>query len=597
MTDALKHRGPDDQGIKTFPHVALGQRRLAIIDLSPGGHQPMSYDQNRYWITFNGEIYNYQEIKKKLLAKGYRFSNQSDTEVILAAYQAYGEKCLQHFQGMFAFALYDRQEKVLFAARDRLGKKPFKYYFDGKNFVFASEVKSILQHPAVRAVTDFDALRQYMYWGFVPSPKTGFMHIAKLPAGHYLLLKDNQLKVKRYWQLSFEPNYDRSEKETAEELRSLIENAVKLRLISDVPVGAFLSGGIDSTIVVGIMSQLIDQPVRTFTIGVKGWENDETEAAEKTAKKFHTKHKTLQAKLDVKSVLPKIVKAYDEPFADSSAIPSYAVSQLAKKHVTVALNGDGGDENFLGYSNYETFLFTQKYHFLSPVFSLAHGMLKPWQNQLYQSPLYQRALRISHIMKDNPYIAYPLYARGYSNYIQGEAFDISDQLDTYAEFTSGLPTHPSLTVNDILYHDLTKVLPDGLMTKIDIATMQFGLEGRSPLLDHKVVEFAATIPWEMKYKNGQTKYILREAFADIIPKHVAHLPKRGFVPPMNTWLKHELRETLFSRLTNPDHQLFSLVDFDAVQQILKWHNEDIADYSPQLWKFLMLALWFEEWIE
>lgn len=595
VNNTISHRGPDDEGIEIFPRASLTQRRLAIIDLSPGGHQPMSYARGRYWITFNGEIYNYQELKRKLEAKGYRFRSQSDTEVILAAYDSYQENCVRHLRGMFALAIYDKKEHVLFAARDRLGKKPFKYYVDKDKFVFASELKAILKHPFVPREIDPDAIRQYLYWGFVPSPKTGFKHIAKLPPAHYLVLRDGKLTVKRYWDVKFEPNYDRTEKETAEQLRELVEESVRLRLISDVPVGAFLSGGIDSTIVVGTMAKLLGQPVRTFTIGVKGWENDESVAASQTAKIFGTQHSTFHVTPDVRDVLPKIVRAYDEPFADSSAIPSYYVSQLARKHVTVALNGDGGDENFFGYSNYETFMFTQRNHWLSPAFAAAHALLKPCQVRFYHNRLYQRMLRVSHIMKDDPFVAYPLYARGYSNYADVAELDKIGQLDPAEEFRRFLPKNPSGTANDVLYHDLHSTLPDGLMTKIDIATMQHGLEGRAPLLDHRLVEFAATIPLELKYHHNQTKYILRKAFADLLPQHVAILPKRGFVPPTGQWLKTTLRPTVRQKLENKNHEIFSFVNFDQTQNLVRWHGEGIADYSTNLWKLLMLALWLEEY--
>lgn len=595
VNDAIAHRGPDDIGIEIFPKAALTQRRLAIIDLSPGGHQPKPYARGQYWITFNGEIYNFQEIKDRLRKKGYKFQSQSDTEVILAAYDAYKEKCLQHLRGMFAFALYDKKEHVLFAARDRLGKKPFKYYLDDDKFVFASEVKAILAHPGVSREIDPDALRQYLYWGFVPSPKTGFQHIAKLPPAHYLTLQDGKLSVKRYWDVKFEPDYDRSEEETASQLRELVEESVRLRLISDVPVGAFLSAGIDSTIVVGTMAKFLDKPVRTFTIGVKGWENDESQAAAETARIFGTNHKAFHVTPNVKEVLPKIVKAYDEPFADSSAIPSYYVSQLARKHVTVALNGDGGDENFFGYSNYETFLFTQRHQSTRPLFAAAYSTLKPFEKMFYRHPLYQRMLRVSHIMKYDPFSSYPLFARGYCNYADINDFDAGKKLNIRSEFQRFLPRDRSSTANDILFHDFHSTLPDGLMTKIDIATMQHGLEGRAPLLDHKLVEFAATIPLELKYKGGQTKYILRKAFADLLPRHVVNLPKRGFVPPTGQWLRTTLRSTMRKRLSNPEHQVFSFLDFATTQQLLEWHDQSIADYSPHLWKFFMLALWFEEY--
>jgi len=598
MTDSLSHRGPDDDGIESFGSFGFGQRRLAIIDLSPKGHQPMSYDSKRYWITFNGEIYNYSELRSRLVSKGYRFHSQSDTEVILAMYAHYKEKCVQYFNGMFAFAIFDRKEQTLFAARDRLGKKPFKYFLSADVFIFASEIKALFTQPEVPKVVDKDAISSYMYWGFVPSPKTGFKDIFKLPPGHYLTLKNKKLTIKQYWSVTVNPNSTLSIDESKETLRSLLESSVSLRMIADVPLGSFLSGGIDSCVVTGIMSKQSTQPVRTFTVGASRWGMDERADAKLSSEFHHTEHTELEIKPKVTSDLIKtLVNAYDEPFGDSSAIPSYFVSQLARKHVTVALNGDGGDESFFAYSNHTTLAFINRMQALRLPASLLHTILRPFSDQALHHPLLQRILRVSHLLGQQPLDGYSLYARGYTNGIDMNDLwnDATNHLDT--EIRSHLPTNSEDTISRVLTMDLSTILPDGLMTKMDIASMQWALEGRSPLLDYRVVEFAATLPLHFKLHNNETKWILKEACSDLIPPSIRNLPKRGFVLPVNEWMKSTLRPQFDAAFQNSNHPMYEVLNFDTTKKMYAYHQQGVADYSAQLWKFFMLSKWYENFFE
>lgn len=594
MTDSLSHRGPDDDGVEALESCGLGQRRLAIIDLSPKGHQPMSYDSKRYWITFNGEIYNYLELRSLLLKKGYRFTSQSDTEVILAMYAQYNEKCVEYFNGMFAFAIYDKKKKTLFAARDRMGKKPFKYYFSSNTFIFASEIKALFTQPEVPKEVDEEAISSYIYWGFVPSPRTGFKAIYKLPPGHYLILQNKKLTIKPYWSVTVDPTSSLSVEEAKSQLRTLLESSVSLRMIADVPLGSFLSGGIDSCVVTGLMNKLSDHPVRTFTVGASQWGMDERADA-RISSQFHgTRHMELEIKPNVnEALIHRLVTAYDEPFGDSSAIPSYFVSQLARKHVTVALNGDGGDESFFAYSNHTTLAFIKRMHALSLPANLVYRLLRPFTSQAVMHPLVQRVLRVSHLLSQQSLDGYSLYARGYTNGIDMNELwnDATNQLEK--ELASRLPHTATDDISKVLSLDLSTILPDGLMTKMDIASMQWALEGRSPLLDYRIVEFAASLPLEYKYHNHETKWILKEACNDLIPPLIRSLPKRGFVLPVNEWMKTTLRKQFDQAFLSTNHPMFSILNFDTTKKMYDYHQRGVADYSAQLWKLFMLSKWYD----
>lgn len=373
MGKALHHRGPDDSGsyLSRERKVGLSFRRLAIIDLSEKGHQPMNY-KNRYWIVFNGEIYNFQEKRTELEREGYLFTSHSDTEVILALYDKYGTDCLVHLRGMFAFTIYDEQTGVLFCARDRVGKKPFKYYQDGEVFIFASELKAILTQPEYKKEPDFVAIHHYLTYQYCPAPLTGFKNIKKLEPGHFLLLntRTGQLQKECYWKLDYTKKLHLSEKKWIKLIREKLSESVRIRMISDVPLGAFLSGGVDSSAVVAYMTEHSKEPIKTFSIGFKEEKFNELPYAKKIAKQFNTRHTEFIVESKAIEILPMLVKQYEEPYADPSALPTFYLSKLTREHVTVALNGDGGDENFAGYNSYQIFKWTLLYEPLSFFHSL-----------------------------------------------------------------------------------------------------------------------------------------------------------------------------------------------------------------------------------
>lgn len=591
MVSAIAHRGPDDEGIETFENVGLGHRRLSIIDLSKKGHQPMSYLRGRYYIVFNGEIYNFMELKSNLIRKGYKFTSKTDTEVILALYDLYGNKMVSRLRGMFSFAIYDRKKEVLFAARDRLGQKPFKYFFDGSVFIFASELKAILTQPEVSKKTDLKSLGLYMYWGYIPSPATGFKNIFKLPAAHYLELKGKQLTVKKYWDLSFGSKAIDYESSLGK-LQSKLDESVKLRMIADVPVGAFLSGGIDSTIIVGLMARHAKHKINTYTVGFSGWDNDESAIAKQTADFFNTQHTQITIDPKISKVIDDVATAYEEPFGDVSAIPSYYINKEAKKHITVVLNGDGGDENFIGYSNYTTFLDTKKYLALSPLFAILHKIMSASGSNYFRDDAFgQRLLRTSDILGRSKWSSYLSYNRGYLNYFDAKKMyrkNLANSIDEFSSIVSGLTTSD---INKILYFDLNSTLPDSLMTKMDIASMQFGVETRSPFLDHELVQLAASFPTNFKYRDGNTKVILRDAFKDLIPEHVLNLPKRGFVIPIADWLKEKDGVRLLKELAVSNNKVYKILNHDTIEQMIHMHLNGVQDYSNHLWRAIMLQKW------
>lgn len=599
MSTAISHRGPDSHGQQLFGHAGFGHRRLAIIDLSTQGHQPMSYLNKRYWITFNGEIYNYQQLKDTLIKKGHRFHSKTDTEVILALYHEYGPASVKKIRGMFAFAIYDTQSKTLFAARDRLGQKPFKYYLDDRVFIFASELKAILTQPEVKTKLDPAAIQQYLYWGYVPSPKTGFSSLKKLPAGHSLLIKEGKCTITRYW--DYTPTGSITDPHEAGELiRKTLTESVKMRLMSDVPLGAFLSGGIDSTIIVGLMSQLAAEPIHTYTVGFDGWANDESAAAKITAALHKTDHTTLQLTPKIGSAIDAIAQAYEEPFGDVSAIPSYAISQAAKEHVTVVLNGDGGDENFIGYSNYTTFLDTSNYTQLWPLLAVMDQVLKKNslgknQSGMYHSSFLRRVQRITDILGQPRFDSYLKYARGYLNVFSFNQLFSESGYDPIDDFRQIVSKQTPSEIEAITYLDLHTVLPDGLMPKVDIASMQFGLETRAPFLDHKLVEAAAKIHPSLKYHQGTTKHILREAFADLIPPEIAQLPKRGFVIPVEEWLASSEGRARLKKVTTQTSPLYPFLNQKTISDMANIQLSGTENMSFMLWRIIMLDSWLRSY--
>lgn len=604
MCNAIKHRGPDDSGIYISPdqRVGLGHRRLAIIDLSPLGHQPMRY-LDRYQIVFNGEIYNFQEKRDMLEKDGYTFASHSDTEVILALYDKYREKCLDHLRGMFAFALYDEQEQILFCARDRVGKKPFKYFFDDTVFLFASELKAILTQPEYERAPDYEAIHHYLTLQYVPAPLTGFRDIKKLPPAHFLRLDIRQKKmaIERYWQLNYSKKLALSEKEWCQRIREKLEEAVKLRLIADVPLGAFLSGGVDSSAIVALMSKLSDQPVKTFSIGFKEEKYNELPYARMVAEAFKTNHTEFVVEPHAIEVLPMLVRQYEEPFADSSALPTYYVSKLTREHVTVALNGDGGDENFAGYTRYAAF---QSSLFLEHFSWLARFIGEPitrFLATIFKTTFFDRLYRLTKSLSVDyreRYMGFTSYfTNEQKNHLYTEIFreKISNE-NTYSLIGKQfLASGSQNRTEQAVYADFATYLPEDLLTKVDIATMSVALEGRSPFLDHEFLELTAQIPFHLKIKGlNNKKYILKEAFANILPPTVMHRPKMGFGVPIDAWFRNELKNYSQEKLLQGTLVSRGLFRTEAIQEILDAHASTNVNYSPQIWALLTLELWFEE---
>jgi len=615
MVDVLRHRGPDDEGTycaelrappghDSVPGVALGHRRLSIIDRA-GGHQPLSSEDGSVWVVFNGEIYNYRALRQRLEGTGHRFRSASDTEVLVHLYEDDGPAMLGRLNGMFALALWDGRRGRLLLARDRLGKKPLVYCQQPDRLLFASQLKSLLEVPDVPRQIDPQALDEYLTYQYVPHPRTIFRQVWKLPPGHYAEYCDGRLEVRPYWQPDFQAEHPREPREYAAELRELLTSAVSLRLQSEVPLGALLSGGIDSTIVVGLMRQMTDGPVKTFSIGFPVPEYDETRYARDVARQFQTEHQEFRVEPDALGILPQLVWHYDEPFADSSAVPTWYVSHLARRHVTVALTGDGGDELFAGYPRYRAVWLAQGFDRLPRLVRwLLAGRFWQW---LPASPrqkcLRRRWKRFVQAVNLPP-------TRRYLEWIA--IFNEARRADLYTEeFIAGLPPADPLeflaeaaarargrdAVTTMSLADLRTYLPCDLMTKVDVASMAHGLECRQPFLDYRVVELTAGMPVDLKFRLGHGKRILRQAFADLLPRRVRRRRKMGFGVPLDHWFRHELRPFVQDVLLDGralDRGYFRPA---AVRQLVDEHQQGRADHSAGLWALLVLELWQRQWVD
>ncbi len=607
MTDAIKHRGPDDGGAYLSPDkkVGLGHRRLAIIDLSPLGRQPMRY-LDRYEIVFNGEIYNFQEKRAELLRGGYAFTSHSDTEIILALFDKYREKCLEHLRGMFAFAIYDEHEKTLFAARDRVGKKPFKYFFDGNTFLFASELKAILTQPEYTREPDYEAIHHYLTLQYVPAPMTGFKGIKKLEPAHFLSLnlRTKELKKERYWKLDYSKKLDLPESEWKKQILETLDEATRLRMIADVPIGAFLSGGIDSSAIVAMMARHSEKPIKTFSIGFQEEKYNELPYARMIAKKFKTDHTEFIVKPHAIEILPMLVKQYEEPYADSSALPTYLVSQLTREHVTVALNGDGGDENFAGYTRYAAFQvsnFLDHFDFLNRI---AGKPLTKFLARNIRNTFFERLHRFSKSLSVDYRKRYLSYTAYFTNEQKSSLYteEFKQQIwkdDTYDIIASRfLESGSKNRTEQAVYADFVTYLPEALLTKVDIATMTVALEGRSPFLDHELLELTAKIPFNLKLKGfNNKKYILKEALRGIIPDEVMFRPKMGFGVPIDAWFRGELKDYAKQKLLGGQLIQRNLFKESAIKKILDTHTSTRINFSPHIWALLTLELWFEEYFD
>ncbi len=594
MADIIYHRGPDDEGFYVNRNVGLGFRRLSIIDLSTG-HQPLANEDDSVWIVFNGEIYNYIELHDELVKKGHVFRTKSDTETIVHLYEEYGVECVKYLRGMFGFAIWDNNKQQLFCARDRFGQKPFYYYVDKEKFVFGSEMKSILRSGGIDKTLSTDALNSYFAYGYVTSDLSIYDKIKKLQPSHYLLLsfKDKPVvETSKYWEIKFQPDNSKTEKQWMEEIQSCLSETVKLHMISDVPLGAFLSGGIDSSSVVAMMAKNSKTPIQTFSIGFKEEKYNELKYAREVAKKYNCDHHEQIVEPESISLLPKLVKAYDEPFADSSAIPTYYVSKFAREHVTVVLSGDGGDELIAGYDIYKYLQRIHKFSSGSPAFNkLLWGNI----NKLIPEKVAGKGVTY-FLSQDKNYLGahlciWPKEERKrlmLSN--NGLSYNNSPEMFKEEVLRSGLGND---FISNLQYLDLQTYMVDDILTKVDRASMLNSLEVRVPLLDHKFAELLFKIPSNLKLKGNEQKYILKESMRDILPETILHRPKIGFGVPISVWFKDELKEYVNDTLLNNNSLLSKYLDANYVKRMVQDNKDGMRDFSSRIWSLI----WFEEWLK
>jgi asparagine synthase (glutamine-hydrolysing) len=607
MTKALSHRGPDGVGAWSDGLCSLGHRRLAIIDLSEKGKQPLSNEDETIWIVFNGEIYNFRELRAELQCLGHEFDSHTDTEVIVHAYEQWDTSCVNRFRGMFAFAIWDQEKRRLFLARDRVGKKPLYYADNGKCFTFASELQGLLQNPEVQQEVDLEAVDSYLSWGYVPAPMTGFKNVWKLPPAHFLVLDvrpdGTDMRVERYWDLQYAPKIVIGELEAGEHLREKLTAAVRYRLISDVPLGAFLSGGIDSSIVVGLMAQVSGARVKTFSIGFDDNDYNELRFARAIAERWDTDHTEMIVKPDELAILPKLVRHYGEPYADSSAIPTFYVSQIARSGVTVALNGDGGDESFAGYHRYAATRIADRIASLAFLGSAAAVLARFLPDAIDAKNLVRRAKRfLSVVHEDRParygnWVSYFTAARKKELYAPYLAETVAATNWQYWMENLWQEVGNLESVDAAMAVDIKSYLPYDLLTKVDIASMANGLEARSPFLDHMVMEFAAQLPAQLKLRGRESKHLLKRTFADLLPVENVRRRKMGFGVPIAKWLRTSSRELLQDTLLSKRARERGYFKPDRIEHLVREHLAERADYSFQLWNLLMLELWHQEFLD
>jgi len=595
MTDTIVHRGPDDQGVFVGPHIGLGFRRLSIIDVA-GGHQPLSNEDGSVWVMLNGEIYNYEELHQDLVGRGHRFSTRSDTETIVHLYEEYGEKCFARLRGMFAIALWDSRSHQLLLVRDRVGKKPLYYAANSQRLSFGSELKCLLVDKTLPRDVNIQAVSDYFSFGYIPAPKTIYRAVNKLLPGHYLVASLNEVRVERYWDLSFADVRQRSEEEWCEILRHQLCEVTKMRLMSEVPLGAFLSGGVDSSSIVAMMAKTMSRPVTTCSIGFGEQEFDESDYARKIAEQFHTDHHEQTVKPNALDVLNKLVWHYDEPFADSSAIPTYYVSKMARQFVTVALGGDGGDESFAGYRRYYFDRLENHMRGFIPA-SMRRAIFGPLGRMyppLAWAPRYLRAKATFQSLARSPLEG---YFNSVSIFRPGEkpnlftpdfrkALGGYDSINVLQEYYNRADT-PDL-LSRIQYVDIKTYLSDDILTKVDRASMAVSLEVRAPLLDHKLMETIATIPSSLKLVGKEGKYIFKKAMAPILTPEILYRQKQGFAVPLDRWFREDLRDLAHEALFAPDD---GILNRSFLKTIWDQHQKRVYDRSAHLWSVLMFRKW------
>jgi asparagine synthase (glutamine-hydrolysing) len=600
MCQTIVHRGPDDEGVLVRGPAGLGMRRLSIIDLA-GGHQPLSNEDGTVWIVYNGEVYNFPELRPELENRGHHFRTHTDTEVIVHLYEELGPRCVEKLRGMFAFAIYDERRRRLLLARDRLGIKPLHYASYKGRLLFGSEIKCILAAEPELARVSSQALLQYFHLGYIPDPATAFLDIRKLPAGHVLEFEDGKLGVRQYWDVpEYGTHQPRSEEECLEELERRLAEAVRIRLIADVPLGALLSGGVDSSTVVALMARASSGPVKTFSIGFKHADFNEAPYAQRVAQRFGTDHHELILDPDVVETVQTLARTLEEPFGDSSMLPTYFISCLARQHVTVALSGDGGDELFAGYDRYRRCLRN------------GFNWIPGWAGRWYREQMHARLPR--NLRGRN--LAYSASLSWEERFLEDVSFlpgferdtpllsedfrrtlpRSSEPLDFMRDYLRKAPARDPL--GRILYLDTKTYLPGDILTKVDRMSMLTSLEVRVPILDHVFLEWVTALPPQWKLRGGSQKHIFRKLAERVgVPREVLDRPKQGFALPLVHWIRVELKDLILTTLLEPRTLQRGYLNESGVRRMLDEHFQGRTSHWSRIWRLLMFELWHRDFIE
>ncbi len=604
MCNTIVHRGPDDVGTYSDANVGIGMRRLSIIDVD-GGRQPIQNEDESIWIVFNGEIYNYQELRSSLKHAGHQFRTKTDTETIIHLYEEYGIECLQHLRGMFAFAIWDKNKRQLFVARDRLGIKPLFWAHDGNRFIFASEIKAILANPNVPRIVDWTAVDAYFAYTYIPAPLSIYKSIRKLPCAHYMVVRDGKVSVQRYWDLDFSGKNEKSEKDIAGEFRDLLQESVGMRMMSEVPLGSFLSGGVDSSLIVALMSAKSEDPIQTFTIGFGGERGeflDERPYARELSNRYQCRHNEIEVLPQIETALKAGLSSFDEPFADDSVIPTYHICEAAREHVTVLLTGLGGDENFAGYERYLGLWMSRYYEKLPSL--LRDKVLRPLVMRLKEQK--GGHYRINHIKR---FVSSGGLSAGrrYQRYIcsmppESRKRLYSEEIRSLIDFdyveSLGWEHFNRLDEADLLdralYQDMNMYLPEDILALSDRIGMYHSLELRVPFVDHKLVEYCAKIPSNLKIRRMNKKYLLKEVGRDLLPRSVLSHRKQGFCSPMAVWLRGDLKDTVDKALAGPVIEDGGVFDPDTIGSILKDHHERRTLNDKVIFSLLVFQKWMAE---
>jgi asparagine synthase (glutamine-hydrolysing) len=597
MCDVIRHRGPDDEGIHVENAVGLGMRRLSIIDLSTG-HQPIHNEDETVWVVFNGEIYNYRELRAQLEAAGHRFYTSSDTETIVHAYEQWGERCFERLRGMFGIALWDRRSRTLLLARDRAGIKPLHYTEHGGRLYFASELKSLLAAGVVDGAIDLASLDHYFSFLYTPRDRSIFKGVHKLPPGHLLRWQEGRLEVRAFWQIDAHETFGGTAEDAARELRRVLAEAVRSHMISDVPLGAFLSGGVDSSAVVGLMAEASDRPVKTFSIGFDEPQYDELEHARAVAALFGTDHHEFVVRPDGLSILDRLIEHFDEPFADSSAIPTWYVSEIARRHVTVVLSGDGGDELFGGYDRYLTHPRVERFDALPiPGRRKLAAMVWPLLPHGVQGKNFLRHVALNTddrfidsvaLFRDDEKAA--LYSPELRASLRGASARAT--LGRHFHRFATLPPHSRM-----MRFDFETYLPEDVLTKVDRMSMAHSIESRVPLLDNVVIDFAATLPAHLKIHRGRRKHVLKEAVKGLLPPAILDRKKQGFGVPLDVWFRGGLRDVFADILGSARTRHRGYFQASFIDRIVQEHLSCRRDHTLRLWQLLVFELWHRHYVD